>query len=77
MKKMFLVLALFSSSVSAETPPSPSWMQPQPSVIRYKKDLIPAQYGCCVICTQGKACGNSCIAIWKDCTKVGGCACNG
>jgi hypothetical protein len=32
---------------------------------------------CCRICTKGKACGNSCIASWKQCHKGKGCACNG
>ena len=32
---------------------------------------------CCKICHKGKkACGNSCIAKWKPCLKVPGCACN-
>jgi hypothetical protein len=34
-------------------------------------------YGCCKICSRGKACGNSCIARWKTCHKGKGCACNG
>lgn len=34
-------------------------------------------YGCCKICSTGKACGNSCIARWKTCHKGKGCACNG
>ena len=31
---------------------------------------------CCKICRKGKACGNSCIARWKNCTKPPGCACD-
>lgn len=34
-------------------------------------------YGCCKVCSKGKACGNSCIARWKTCHKGRGCACNG
>lgn len=33
--------------------------------------------GCCMTCTTGKACGNSCIAKDKTCNKGAGCACNG
>lgn len=32
---------------------------------------------CCKICKKGKACGDSCIAKSKTCTKAPGCACNG
>ena len=32
---------------------------------------------CCKICKESKACGDSCIARNQNCTKVGGCACNG
>jgi hypothetical protein len=33
--------------------------------------------GCCRICTQGKACGNSCISREKQCHQPPGCACDG
>ena len=36
-----------------------------------------ARYGCCKVCSKGKACGDSCIARWKTCHKGRGCACNG
>ena len=36
-----------------------------------------AQQGCCKICTQGKACGNTCIARDKQCHVGPGCACDG
>lgn len=32
---------------------------------------------CCKICKTGKACGDSCISITKNCTKGVGCACDG
>ena len=32
---------------------------------------------CCKICTRGKACGDTCIAAWKDCKVGPGCACDG
>ena len=32
---------------------------------------------CCKVCRKGKACGDSCIAKSKTCTKGSGCACNG
>jgi hypothetical protein len=31
---------------------------------------------CCKICKKGKACGDSCIAREKTCTKGPGCACD-
>lgn len=37
----------------------------------------PAEAYCCKTCTKGKACGDSCIAWDKDCTKGPGCACDG
>ncbi len=32
---------------------------------------------CCKWCGEGEACGNSCIAAGKTCSKSPGCACNG
>lgn len=32
---------------------------------------------CCKVCKKGKACGDSCIARNKTCTKGKGCACDG
>lgn len=32
---------------------------------------------CCKVCRKGKACGDSCIAKWKQCHKAPGCACDG
>lgn len=32
---------------------------------------------CCKVCTQGKACGNTCIAAWMQCNVGPGCACDG
>ena len=37
----------------------------------------PAQRNCCRTCRKGKACGDSCIARNKTCSKGPGCACNG
>ncbi len=31
---------------------------------------------CCKICRKGKACGDSCIAEEKMCTRLEGCACD-
>jgi len=36
-----------------------------------------AQGYCCKVCKKGKACGDSCIAEYKDCHKGKGCACDG
>ncbi len=32
---------------------------------------------CCKLCKKGKACGDTCIAKNKKCSKPRGCACNG
>lgn len=32
--------------------------------------------GCCKTCTEGKACGDSCIAVNLTCNSPSGCACN-
>ena len=32
---------------------------------------------CCRVCTQGKACGNTCISVNFQCRTPPGCACNG
>lgn len=31
---------------------------------------------CCKVCDQGKACGDSCIAVTETCRAGSGCACN-
>jgi hypothetical protein len=36
-----------------------------------------ANQQCCKICTVGKACGNTCIAVDRVCHVGPGCACNG
>jgi hypothetical protein len=33
--------------------------------------------GCCKVCKQGKACGDTCINKTDICTKGVGCACDG
>lgn len=33
--------------------------------------------GCCRVCREGKACGDSCIAENLTCNAGPGCACNG
>lgn len=32
---------------------------------------------CCKVCSKGKACGDSCISQDRQCTRGGGCACDG
>lgn len=39
--------------------------------------LLSESKKCCKVCKKGKACGDSCIAKSKTCTKGKGCACNG
>lgn len=36
-----------------------------------------AQGACCKVCKKGKACGDSCIAVDKNCSKGVGCAGDG
>lgn len=37
----------------------------------------PASATCCKVCTVGKACGDTCISISKQCNTGPGCACDG
>jgi hypothetical protein len=37
-------------------------------------DAFPAS--CCMVCSKGKACGNSCISRSKQCHQPPGCACD-
>lgn len=42
---------------------------------------IPALQGCgggdcCKVCKEGKACGDTCIAVTATCNVGGGCACD-
>lgn len=39
-------------------------------------DALTGAPQCCKRCTTGKACGDTCIAKDKRCTKTKGCACN-
>ncbi len=32
--------------------------------------------GCCKHCSKGKACGDGCISIDKECHQAAGCACD-
>jgi hypothetical protein len=34
-----------------------------------------SQTSCCKVCTNGQACGNSCVSWSKTCRKGAGCAC--
>jgi hypothetical protein len=44
--------------------------------------LVPSAQGvhsqqCCKICRKGKACGDTCISVDKECHVGPGCACDG
>jgi hypothetical protein len=39
-------------------------------------DTDPQLAACCKMCSKGKACGDSCIAQNKRCSKGPGCACD-
>jgi hypothetical protein len=58
-----------------------SGFSPVAGVIATSEQDLPqcavAQQGCCKICTQGKACGNTCISRDKICHVGPGCACDG
>jgi hypothetical protein len=62
-----LVLATATASLGSNAQPPPSKAR-APSA---------TPMACCKTCTQGKACGNSCIAKYKDCHQPPGCACDG
>ena len=42
----------------------------------FKQPSPTADAACCKICSNGKACGNSCISRKKTCHKPPGCACD-
>lgn len=44
-------------------------------VLRLESQARPQQ--CCRVCSIGKACGNSCISVDKQCHQPPGCACDG
>jgi hypothetical protein len=48
-----------------------------PGVLRYEVLPSSSQSECRIHCKSGKACGNSCIAAGKTCTKPAGNACDG
>ena len=61
-----LALALFLGVAAPNAPP----MTPIP-------DAQVQAAACCKVCGKGKACGNSCIARDRRCSKGPGCACDG
>ena len=63
MKTILTALALASASLTAAAGPICSTAY--------------ANAACCKVCKKGKACGDSCIARDKKCTKGKGCACDG
>jgi len=40
-------------------------------------DLLSPGQACSMVCTKGKACGDSCIALTSTCRKPLECACDG
>lgn len=51
----------------------PTWTSgPQPTLVPQ-----PTTKSCCKVCTNSKACGNSCISNNKNCNTPPGCACQG
>ena len=68
-----LVLATATASLGSDVQPPPS----SASAPELARDPSPMPMACCKVCSQGKACGNSCIAKSKDCHQPPGCACDG
>jgi uncharacterized protein YraI len=58
---------LIPTAATVPSPPQPTNPPSQPNA--------PAR-SCCKYCRVGKACGNTCIARWKNCRVGPGCACN-
>lgn len=61
---------------------TPSVVEPEPEPERKPSKAEPSAptsspSSCCRTCKAGKACGDSCIAETKTCTKPPGCACDG
>lgn len=68
-----LVLATATASLGSNAQPSPSSARGP----ELASDSSATPMACCKVCSQGKACGNSCIAKSKDCHQPPGCACDG
>jgi hypothetical protein len=69
-----LILATATASLGNDM--QPAWNSASaPEFTSDPSEAIPK--ACCKICSNGKACGNSCIAKNKDCHQPPGCACDG
>lgn len=84
MKRMFSILVvvfLSAPSVVPTTSAAEIWRNALASAERRYpiEDAVPTDrvLACCRICTQGKACGDTCIARDKICHVGPGCACDG
>jgi hypothetical protein len=64
MKRALLMLMLGLSGVSCSVAPT------DVPFLGHNGD------GCCKHCRKGKACGDSCIAVEKQCHQPPGCACD-
>ena len=70
-----LVMAPFASAGELERLMAEKG-RPLPSIFRIDSQQVRLQQ-CCRVCRAGKACGNSCISVDKNCRQPPGCACDG
>lgn len=75
LKNLLLSLVIVTTSGLSVAPDA----SPQGSALDRLRALVdrPTAVYCCKVCSNGKACGDSCISRSKTCQKVVGCACNG
>ncbi len=63
------------------TPPPPTATRRPPTAtpapVLFGNPAPPVSPGCCKVCRNSKACGNSCISWSKTCHQPPGCACQG
>lgn len=68
-----------TTEVDTPTPtntPTPT-VEPAPVPIEPAAIATPmSSQACCKVCRKGRACGDSCINVGKECTEPPGCACN-
>ncbi len=69
-----LALALPAFALAADYSPVPA-TDAAPIVEQLLARASGGKTTCCKRCTKGKPCGDSCIAVYKRCTRGPGCAC--
>lgn len=73
---IYLAAALLLANANPPSAPPVDGRDPSQSQPKKLERIVPLAESCCKTCRSGKACGDSCIARDKTCTKPPGCACD-